>query len=242
MNQRAPEPLTRDAKTRVAESVPGLPSEGRRRLFRGVGGAGGVLLAVSAKTALGGTVCQSPSAAMSGNTSPRPGSGSTCTGGQSPGYWCSTQCSSHWSTAHGAFPTFTSPLKTTGTALTFSCISNHGTTLQSLFPGWVPSGTTSSISIWWVLYAPNDPMFGGSGPLLADLVAAWLNAGYYTGSGAKYPLTQTQVVNIWTQLHTGMAYCPTSFGSCSKAWTPTQVKAYLEGMYATVTALPSYCT
>ena len=47
----------------------------RRRLFRGAAGGVGVVLAVQAKTALGTGTCQSPSARMSGNTSPRGGNG-----------------------------------------------------------------------------------------------------------------------------------------------------------------------
>ena len=63
------------------------PSHLRRRLFRGVPAGIGVLLAVQAKTALGAGVCISPSAMMSGNASPRPGDGSVCSGGRSPGFW-----------------------------------------------------------------------------------------------------------------------------------------------------------
>ena len=66
------EARTGDTPTTDAEAIgarpeqPVLPS--RRRLFKGVAGGAGVLLAVHAKTALGTGVsgaCQSPSAMMS---------------------------------------------------------------------------------------------------------------------------------------------------------------------------------
>ncbi|MDE2398651.1 MAG: hypothetical protein KGM91_24720, partial [Burkholderiales bacterium] len=243
MNQQSPEKIARDAKPWGPESAPRLPDEGRRRLFRGVGGAGGVLLAVSAKTALGGTVCQSPSATMSGNTSPRPGNGTTCSGGLSPGYWVQPQHSLAWPPAGGVFPTFSTPISACSTgslnSVAFTDITNPGTVLQTVFTGWAPVGTTASVSMWWVMQSPNDAMFGGPGgigQLLRHLSAAWLSAGYYQGSTAKYPLTQAQVVDMWVQLHATGVYCPQSMktpggGCASTAWTASQVISYISGMY-----------
>lgn len=219
---------------------------GRRRLFRGVGGGAGVLMAISAKSALGGGVCKSPSAMMSGNTSPRPGNGTTCSGGLSPGYWVQPQHSPNWQTAGGVFPQFSSTVVTCGTSLnkvTFSDITNQGTTLQSIFTGWMPSGYQGNVSIWWAINAPNDTKFGGAGgvgQLLRHLSCAWLNAGYFKDAGAKYPLTKAQVVEMWMQLKTTGGYCPSSL-KCTKPWSPADVIAYISNMYDTNAAVDNLC-
>ncbi|CAM3929884.1 hypothetical protein [Roseateles saccharophilus] len=209
---------------------------GRRRLFRGIGGGAGVLMAVSAKSALGGS-CQSPSAMMSGNTSPRPGTGTTCSGGLSPGYWVQPQHSPNWVTAGGVFPQFDGAVVTCTTSLNkvgFTDITNQGTTLQSVFTGWTPQGSYQGpVSMWWVIDSPNDTMFGGPGgigQLLRALSCAWLNAGYFQSSSAKYPLTKAQVVDMWVQLSTKGGYCPGTL-TCTKPWSASQVVSYIEGMY-----------
>jgi len=219
----------------------------RRRLFRGIGGGAGVLMAVSAKSALGGGVCQSPSGMMSGNTSPRPGTGTTCSGGLSPGYWVQPQHSPNWQTAGGVFPQFNGTIVTCTTSLnqvSFTDITNQGTTLQSVFTGWTPKGSyQGSVSMWWVINSPNDPMFGGPGgigQLLRHLSCAWLNAGYFQGSAAKYPRTQAQVVDMWVQLNTKGSYCPGSL-SCTKPWTASDVLTYIQNMYDTNAPVDNLC-
>lgn len=220
---------------------------GRRRLFRAVGGGAGVLMAVSAKSALGGGVCQSPSAMMSGNTSPRPGTGTTCSGGLSPGYWVQPQHSPNWQTAGAVFPQFNGTIVTCTTSLnqvSFADISNQGTTIQSLFTGWTPIGTyQGDVSLWWVIKSPNDAMFGGPGglgQLLRHLSCAWLNAGYFQGSAAKYPLTKAQVVDMWGQLRSKGTYCPGSL-SCIQPWTASDVIRYIENMYDTNAPVDNLC-
>jgi len=227
---------------------------GRRRLFRGVGGGAGVLLAVSAKSALGGAVCKSPSAMMSGNTSPRPGNGTTCSGGLSPGYWVQPQHSPNWVTAGGVFPQFNGNIVTCTTNLNqvaFADITNQGTTLQSIFTGWAPVttgwtpplGFSGSVSIWWAINDPNHAMFGGpggKGQLLRHLSCAWLNAGYFQNAASKYPMTKAQVVDIWVQLNSKGSYCPGSM-TCSKPWSPADVIAYLSNMYDVNAPVDNLC-
>jgi hypothetical protein len=203
----------------------------RRRLFRGVAGGTGVLLSVHAKTALGtgvSGVCQSPSAMMSGNTSPRPGSGAVCSGGRSPGFWKVPQKFSYWGTA-GAIPaTFNVGVAECSAGLqglTTANIATQGTLLTSI--GFV--GAPPGVGMWAVLAFPNAYP---NGQLLRHLCAAWLNAGYFTGSGAQYALTQAQVVEMWMETKSGGTYCPNSMVSCgSTGWTASQVISYIEGMY-----------
>lgn len=236
-----------------AEGVASLTplNAGRRRLFRGLGGGAGVLMAVSAKSALGGGVCRSPSAMMSGNTSPRPGNGSTCSGGLSPGYWVQPQHSPNWAAAGGVFPQFRSALVTCTTSLNqvaFSDITNQGTTLQSIFTGWTPAGGGSypnGVSIWWAINAPGDAMFGGPGgvgQLLRHLSCAWLNAGYFKSSAAQYPLTKAQVQDMWNQLRATGMYCPGTM-TCApgKGWSALQVKSYIENMYDVNAPVDNLC-
>lgn len=219
---------------------------GRRRLFRGVGGGVGVLMAVSAKSALGGAVCQSPSAMMSGNTSPRPGAGTTCSGGLSPGYWVQPQHAPNWSVAGGVFPAVNGDVVTCATGLAkvaFADISTQGTVLQNVFPGWQPVGYVGNVSMWWVLNAPNDAIFGGAGgvgQLLRHLSAAWLNAGYFQTAAAKYPMTKSQVVEMWLQLKSKGSYCPGSL-TCSKPWSASEVIAYISGMYDVNAPVDNLC-
>lgn len=226
-----------------------LVDASRRRLFRGLGGGAGVLMAVSAKSALGGTVCKSPSAMMSGNTSPRPTT-STCSGGLSPGYWVQPQHSPNWSQVVGSpaavFPQFNGQLTTCTTStnqVTFGDITNQGTTLQSVFKGWAPVGNVGPVSMWWVIYSPNDAMFGGPsgvGQLLRHLSCAWLNAGYFQSSSAQYPMTQAQVQDIWKQLSTTGLYCP-ALMSCSKPWTASDVINYISGLYDVNAPVDNLC-
>ena len=200
----------------------------RRRLFRGVYGGVGVLMAVQAKTALG-AACASPSAILSGNTSPRPGTGSTCSGGLSPGYWKVPQHAGSWPRAGALFPTFTNPVLVCGSGmkdLKLSVIKLPGTTLESAgFIGGAPSGT----GIWAILAFPGS--FSG-GQLLRHLAAAWLNAGYFGSAVQQYPLTRSQIIEMWNATKNGGFYCPSSM-TCgpSAGWSGQQVIAYISGMY-----------
>lgn len=212
------------------------PDQLRRKLFRGVSGGVGVMLAVPAKTALGTGLCQSPSAMMSGNTSPRPGNGSSCSGGLSPGYWKQPQHAGSWPVAGATFPTFKKNVDlctTTGMkALTLDNVKTAGTTFANIgFNGVSIKTTTTSTtwqpSIWAVLAFPGN--YNG-GQLLRHLVAAWLNAGKFTSQSQKYPLTQAQVVAMWDATKSGGTYCP-SGSSCTKPWTAADVIAYIDGMY-----------
>jgi hypothetical protein len=230
MNERAYEPGT---TTPAVASFPNAPIDGgRRRLVRGVGGGAGVLLAVSAKTALGGTTgsgtCQSPSAAMSGNASPKP-TNSTCSGGCSPGYWVQPKHSGNWPTAGCVFPTFKNitviDCSTTYSNIKSADIKDQGTLLTSAFPG-APSG----IGMWYALNSPTDTAtFGTKGQLLRHLSAAWLNAGYFKTGSQLYPITRQQLTDMWNAVKFGGTYCPTS--SCTSGWTADQVVSYISGMY-----------
>ncbi len=206
----------------------------RRRLFRGVPAGLGVLLAVQAKTALGTTVCQSPSAKMSGNTSPRPGGGSTCSGGLSPGYWKVPQKFSSWGPAGATYPTFKKGVDACSSGmknLTLDNILTHGTSLITAgFTGAAGANgyvVTTSTGIWAPLAFPGS---FANGQLLRHLCAAWLNAGYFQSSSQQYPLTRAQVIAMWNATKSGGTYCPSGV-TCSQPWTATDVINYIEGMY-----------
>lgn len=210
-----------------------LPSASRRRLFKGVAGGTGVLLSVHAKTALGTGLCRSPSATMSGNMSPRPGDGTVCSGGRSPGFWKQPQKFVNWGPAGATFPTFNVTVDVCASgmqALTLSNIVTQGTLLTNVGFAGAPSG----VGMWAVLAFPND--FNPGGQLLRHLAAAWLNAGLFTGAGGKYPLTKQQVIDMWnaTKPGSGGLYCPGVVlvgSSCTTGWTSTQVISYISGMY-----------
>ena len=211
-----------------ADSVNPGPWVARRRLLRGASAGAGVLLTVHAKTALGG-VCKSPSAMMSGNASPRPGDGSVCSGGRSPGFWKVPQHLQYWSVAGAMAPTFNVGVAVCSVGmqgLTVANILTQGTLLTSI--GF--TGAPANVGIWAVLAFPNS--FAG-GQLLRHLSAAWLNAGYFTSSAQRYPVTRAQIVDMWNATKSGGLYCPgTMVGGCgSSGWTGAQVIAYIEGMY-----------
>lgn len=201
----------------------------RRRLFKGLAAGTGVMLAVPARTALGQVACQSPSARMSGNTSVRPGSGITCSGGRSPGFWKVPQKFQYW-TSTGATPaTFKVPVSECSAGMqgiTLADIDTHGTLVMSHFTGLSPAKYTN-VGFWEVLAFPTS--FPG-GSELRHFIAAWLNAGYFKTDAAKYPLSQQQVVDMWAATLTG-AYCPPSLGSCSAGWDRATVVSYISSMY-----------
>lgn len=200
----------------------------RRRLFRGAAGGVGVVLSVQAKTALGTGTCLTPSATMSGNTSPRPGTGGACSGGRSPGFWKVPQHFSYWGTAGATPATFkvaVSECSTGMQGLKVTDIGNHGTTLTSVGFAGAPTG----VGLWAVLAFPNK--YSG-GQLMRHLAAAWLNAGYFSNASAKYPLTKAQVIEMWNATKSGGLYCPSSIQGCGvNGWNATRVQQYIEGMY-----------
>ncbi|MDO9112689.1 MAG: hypothetical protein Q7U63_02730 [Polaromonas sp.] len=217
-----------------------LPSPSRRRLVRGAAGSAGVLLSVHAKTALGTGVCRSPSATMSGNTSPRPGSGITCSGGRSPGFWKVPQKFNYWAGAGAVPPTFTVPVNECATGmqnLVLSKVATQGTLLTSAGFTGAPAG----VGLWAVMAFPNS--FQG-GQLMRHLSAAWLNAGYFTSAGAKYPLTKQQVIDMWNATKGGGTYCPSSLTGCgTSGWSSAQVISYISGMYDINSGVePDLCT
>ena len=201
---------------------------GRRRLFRGAAGGAGVLLTVHAKTALGSGLCKSPSAMMSGNTSPRPNSGITCSGGRSPGFWKVPKHFSNWGAAGATVPTFNVVVSLCATGmqnLALSDLLTQGTFLTTA--GFV--GAPANTGLWAVLAFPNS---FDNGQLLRHLSAAWLNAGVFTSASQKYPLTRSQINDMWMATKApGGLYCPTSIGTCTTGWNATQVISYISGMY-----------
>ncbi len=203
------------------------PNPLRRKLFRGVPAGIGVLMAVQARTALGAVDCRSPSAILSGNKSPRPGTGITCSGGLSPGYWKVPQHFGSWGPAGAVYPTFKSSVVeclSGVSALSLADIKTPGTLVLSIFTGAsVPTNT----GIWAVLYSPGSFT---AGQLLRHLSAAWLNAGYFTSPGAQYPLTRPQIVAMWNAVKSGGTYCPSGV-TCNPGWSSTDVINYIQGMY-----------
>ena len=220
--------MTPEAQPEANSETPAggtLPSVSRRRLFKGVAGGTGVLLAVHAKTALGAGACRSPSAMMSGNTSPRPRGGVTCSGGRSPGFWKVPQKFNYW--PRGMVPaTFNAPVSVCASGmqgLLLTNVRNPGTPLSSKFPG------APAHSFWEVLAFPNER----GGQLLRHLAAAYLNSLAFTTPTAQYPLTPAQVVEMWTDLNNNFLYCPGSMaaGCGTTGWNQQTVINYIQGMY-----------
>jgi len=208
-------------------SSPERPDALRRKLFRGAYGGVGVMRAVQAKTALGGGVCQSPSAQMSGNTSPRPGQTVVCSGGRSPGFWKVPQHKTEWESAGAVFPTFKDGIDVCSGMgdLSAADLLTPGTLLTEYFvdaPG--------DVGMWQVLAFPDGVT---SGTLLRHLTAAWLNSKYPWPERA-YPLTPSQVQNMWQQLKSTGTYCPLGM-TCEigKHWSAKDVTDYIENMYDT---------
>jgi len=211
------------------------PNQLRRKLFRGASGGVGVLLAVQAKTALGAGLCQSPSAMMSGNASPRPDGPPPCSGGRSPGFWKVPQKFNYW-TSPATHATFSQPISICSSGmqgLSMTDILTEGTLLSSIFPG-----SLSSHGLWAVLAFPTHADFGGQGQLLRHLTAAYLNSLYPSWS-SPYPISTAQVQDMWTQLNACSLYNPTVTSGCAvTGMTASEVIAYISGMYDIAADLP----
>jgi len=209
----------------------------RRRRIVGAAGGLGVLLAVQARSALGQGVCESPSAMMSGNTSPREGEVSTCSGGFSPGFWKQPQHSGMWTSAGAIFPLFNVVLQECQTGqsdVTSSIIADPGTLVTSLFPA--APGDYVGIGLWEVIAFPNN---FDDGQLIRHLICAWLNAGAVAG----YPLTQQQVQEMYAQLASSGYYCPDGVVCAEGGMSAEDVASYIAGMYDINTSYESdMCT
>ena len=240
MNDRKPQARSEN----LVAAVP-TTSGKRRRLITAAGGGVGVLLSVSAKTALGSTICQSPSAMISGNMSHRPGDDKSCVGGLSPGFWVQPQKSGYWSTAWVSFPTFKEPIVECAPgmgSLSLSVIQDPGTLIDSVFDGGTAGfqpgvGELPDPGLWAVLFRPKR--FGPNGQLLRHLTAAWLNAGYF---GNDYPVSRAQIQKMWSDLRLGGTYCPSSIDCGALGWDAQQVQSYIDGMYDdNGLDMPNYC-
>lgn len=217
---------TGDGGVAVPGEAPVSMAGGRRRRLLGAAAGGvGVFLAVQARSALGQNLVQSPSAMMSGNTSPGQGNPTPLSGGFSPGFWKQPQHFSEWSNAGAVPPTFkqaVSECKNGQKGLSAANIVSPGTLVSVVFPG-APAGP--DVGLWEVLASPKD--FGAAGQLMRHLSAAWLNA----GAVPNYPMTQAQVRDMWSQLATGGVYCPPGIDCHGGGMTPDEVVNYIEGMY-----------
>jgi hypothetical protein len=216
------------------EDLP-TPNHLRRKLFKGLPAGVGVIMAVQAKTALGTAICQSPSAMMSGNTSPRSGGPTSCSGGRSPGFWKVPQKFTYWTGAQ--YATFKPGVNVNFCSsgmqgLSMSDILNEGTLLASVF-----SGAPSVHGLWAVLAFPTHSDFAGKGQLLRHLSAAYLNSKYPSWSGGKYPITTAQVVDMWVQLSTKGYYSPTA--GATSGMSANDVIAYISGMYDIAADIPA---
>lgn len=218
----------------------GLVYPRRRRILTGSAAGAGVFLAMQAKTALGAGICQSPSAQMSGNQSPRPGN-LTCWGGRSPGYWKQPQHFLNWRGLTA--PTFNSGVLASdcqsGIANITPCdiaLNGRGTLLSAIFQN------APAIGVWEVLVWPsnyptatgvgtgtcaltggNADVFGDKGQLLRHLACAYLNASASTDA-AWYPITTTQVQAMWDAVSTGVKY---------SGMDAAGIILYISGMYDT---------
>lgn len=234
-------------------SVPEAPAPAtpqpstRRRFMGGAAGGVGVLLAVQARTALGQGICHSPSENMSGNASPQPES-PTCWGGLSPGFWKQPHKFGFWEQA-GALPPTIGQIdctKQTGSGkLSYEAVTyvdppagnGRGTTVVTFFPEAVGFSTgrgapvTSATGIWEVLAFPKD--IGGQH--LRHLIAARLNAGF----NSSYPISLTQIREMWLALLAGTDFCPGAIDCSTGGMNPDEVKQYIDGLYHTGTPISS---
>jgi len=231
----------------------GAADSRRRRLIKGAAAGTGVFLAVQARTALGTTQCQSPSAMISGNQSPRPGDGHTCSGGRSPGFWKQPQHFSYWGPSGLQYPTFDTGITACSTGLgnvTPCDITNPGTPLGSLLPGapgQINPDTGKVMGVWEVLVWPtNYPTYGkagcqgkakekdifnGQGQLMRALIVAYLNAGWFNSTGQDYPITAQQVIDMWNAVKNGGRYCPPNMSCSGGGMSAQDIISYIEGMY-----------
>ena len=197
----------------------------RRRFVNGASGATGVLLAVQAKTALGQAVCQSPSAMVSGNQSPRPDEGpASCSGGYSPGFWKQPQKFEYWINAippmFKNYSTYCPDIQGQGK---LPEIIVQGTMADTILNG-APQGA----SVWLVIANPTDYP---DGELMRHLLAAWLNIGFL---GALYPIDGNTIKAMWWGTRNGgSSYYP--YGATT-GWDAGDVVDYIKGMYDLQTA------
>jgi hypothetical protein len=231
-------------KTAHEAAEQGPVQSSRRRLIGGTAGGVGVLMAVSAKTALGTTVCQSPSAMISGNTSPNRDTPPPCSGGKSPGFWRNPQHFSAW--APPAVPATLKNVTSCPTGLGGigpENIENQGTLISTVFGSAGTSKLTSysyqdannvtqTISandwgLWAVLAFPKDAGTN-EGSLLWHLCAAYLNSLAFE----DYALTTQQVIDAGIVLLNGGLWCPSGMEDCGvKAMSASSFVAYISGMY-----------
>jgi len=227
-----------------------LVQNSRRKLIGGTAGGVGVLMAISAKTALGTGICQSPSAMVSGNTSPNRDAPPPCSGGRSPGFWRNPQ---HFAAWVGATPPTlrNAGLCPTGLGqLTPANICSQGTTVYQVFgtaatnlltsysgtakgdPGCGPGGpftiNPTDWGLWAVLAFPKDAGIN-EGDLLWHLCAAYLNSLTFS----DYAMTPEQVIAAGQSLLTSGYWCPyPDTANCGdKGFTPSSFVSYISGMY-----------
>lgn len=227
-------------------------NRGRRRLVVGVTGGVGVLLAVQAKTALGNTVCQSPSAMMSGNASPNPNP-PPCSGGRSPGFWKVPKHFAYWPLAGATYPIFTQGIGECGSGglkglndydKVKDLVINPGTLVRDLFPGALVPGPAQGFpetGIWAVMAFPTYSGFNadGNGQFIRHLSAAWLNAGTFP----DYPLTRPQIRAMWESAGSGGLYYPNGGSGTSGGMSRQDIIDYIDGMYDFNAELePALCT
>lgn len=203
-------------------------------------------MAVQARTALGNTLCQSPSAMISGNQSPRQGDGHTCSGGRSPGFWKQPQHFPYWGPSGLAYPTFDTGITACSTGLgnvTPCDITSKGSLVGNLLSG-APGG---SYGVWEVLTWPTNypqysgngckgnatskDVFGGQGQLMRALICAYLNAAWFNSSSQDYPITTQQVIDMWNAVKNGGLYCPANMTCNGGGMSAAQIVSYIEGMY-----------
>lgn len=217
----------------------------RRRLLTGTAAGAGVLLAMQAKTALGTSVCQSPSVLVSGNQSNHPHDNTTCWGGRSPGFWKQPGNFQNWSGLEP--PTFKPNVTISdcsrGLTVASPCdLATRGTLLSSIFSG-APSVGAWEVLVWPTNYPTSSnvgtsscqltgtsaDVFGGNGQLLRHLVSAYLNA--TSTAGQNYPITSAQIVDMWNGVSAGGVYYPS--GNTGAGLTADGIKSYIQGMYHT---------
>jgi len=228
MSDRSP-----DTQDTPLEATQNAEINTTRRKLTGAGLGASAIFTLASRPVLAG-VCQSPSAAVSGNLSQH-GTPTTCSG-RSPGYW--KEHPEEWPTATYAPGTATNP-DPTGNGNGYKNKAENwsgGTLFHPLFSGGLfkadldknPSTANTSLSMMQVMQLNNGSNpWGLTDPdnLGAHIVAALLNA--VTGKTTGV-LSDTQVINMWNEWVSKGYFEPTA----GVRWTSANIVTYIVSTFS----------
>ena len=103
-------------------------------------------------------------------------------------------------------------------------MTDPGTPVNDIFPGAVsePPLPAQRTGLWEVISMEDHP-----NQVLRHLASAWLNANAISG----YPLTPSQVKQMWLDLSTTGYYCPPNIDCADGGMSASEVKTYIESTY-----------